>query len=67
MSNNSSLEERVLAFLRASPQSSFNFSEIGRAVGKAPPTIKRVVEKLEKREIVVVNDKKSMKLVSLWK
>jgi len=67
MSNNSNLEERVLAFLRASPHSSFNFSEIGRAVGKAPPTIKRVVEKLEEKKILAISDKKSMKLVSLCK
>jgi DNA-binding Lrp family transcriptional regulator len=59
----SEIEEKVMAFLEASPTSSFNFSEISRAVGKAPPTIKRVVERLQKLKKVNVIDKKSMKLV----
>jgi len=63
----SEIEEKVMAFLEASPNSSFNFSEISRAVGKAPPTIKRVVERLQKLNKVSVTDKKSMKLVRVCK
>jgi Mn-dependent DtxR family transcriptional regulator len=61
------IEEKVMAFLEASPNSSFNFSEISRAVNKAPPTIKRVVERLQKLNKVSVIDKKSMKLVRVCK
>jgi hypothetical protein len=53
--------------LEASPNSSFNLSEIGRAIGKAPPTIKRAVDKLHKNEKVLISDKRSMKLVKLCK
>ena len=59
------LDDKILAFLKASPNSSFNFSEISRAVGKAPPTIKRAVERLANDEKVTIIDKRSMKLVKL--
>lgn len=59
------LEEKIMAFLTASPSSSFNFSEISRAVNKAPPTVKRAVERLKKDKKVEIVDKRSMKLVRL--
>jgi Mn-dependent DtxR family transcriptional regulator len=65
MSELNELEDKIMAFLSASPNSSFNFSEISRAVGKAPPTVKRAVERLTKKKKVKIIDKRSMKLVRL--
>jgi len=65
MTEENELEDKILAFLRASPKSSFNFSEISRAVNKAPPTVKRAVERLAKKKKVKIIDKRSMKLVRL--
>jgi len=59
------LDEKIMAFLQASPSSAFNLSEISRAVGKAPPTIKRAIERLEKIKKIMVIDKRSMKLVKI--
>jgi DNA-binding Lrp family transcriptional regulator len=61
------LEDRILAHLQNNPNSSFNFSEISRVVGKAPPTVKRAVERLKNNNKVDIIDKKSMKLVRLSK
>ena len=60
-------EKNILAFLKESENKgkSFNFSEIGRKIDRAPPTIKRAVERLEKSGLVRIDNKKSMKLVSL--
>ena len=65
MSEVNELEETILAVLKKYPDSSCNFSEISRAVNKAPPTVKRAVERLFKKGKVVIDDKKSMKLVKL--
>ena len=59
------LEEKIIAFLKSSPNSSFNLSEIGRAIGKAPPTVKRAIDKLEQQRKVKITNKRSMKLIEL--
>ena len=42
-----------------------NLSEIARAVDKAPPTVLKYVNELEKEGNVIVLDKKSMKLIKI--
>ena len=59
------LEDRILAHLQNNPNSSFNFSEISRVVEKAPPTVKRAVERFKKINKVDIIDKKLKKLVRL--
>jgi predicted transcriptional regulator with HTH domain len=59
------LKDKVIEFLAKQPNKIFNISEISRAVEKAPPTITKVVEELEKENRVLISNKKSMRLVSL--
>jgi predicted transcriptional regulator with HTH domain len=59
------LKNTVIEFLSKQPSKIFNISEISRGVDKAPPTITKVVEELEKENKVIVMNKKSMRLVKL--
>lgn len=59
------LDLKVLEFLKVSPDKAFNISEISRAMEKAPPTIKRVVDRLAEEGYIDIVDKKSMKLIIL--
>jgi predicted transcriptional regulator with HTH domain len=64
-SNRIELKNKVLSFLKSAPDGVFNISEISRAVDKAPPTITKVVEELEKEKKITILNKKSMRLIKI--
>lgn len=66
-SNRIELKNKVLSFLATVPDGVFNISEISRAVEKAPPTITKVVEELEKEKKITILNKKSMRLIKINK
>ena len=61
--NHIDLRNLVIDFLKKDKDGVFNISEISRAVDKAPPTVTKVVEELEKEKKVTISNKKSMRLV----
>ncbi len=58
------VKNKILEFLKKQGNGN-NLSEIGRGIGKAPPTVLKYVKELATENKVVIIDKKSMKLIKI--
>lgn len=63
--NEEELKRKITTFLKSTPNTYYNMSEIARAIGKSSPTVSKAIEKLEQESKVMVADKKSMKLIKI--
>jgi len=65
-SDKKEVKKKIIEFLKKT-DAFHNLSEIARKIEKAPPTVLKYVNELQKENKVVVLDKKSMKLIKIKK